>query len=98
MILKEIEKKEVTEIKDVVVGSICKCDVYKTIIFTSKQEGKFTRRIKSDEQLLPYYFNVTTYLNDWGNDSCESYEHFEKYLDDCKSTRTQTLEIEQKYI
>lgn len=56
------------------------------------------------------YWTLTTGHNDWGNDSCESYEDFDlcskdcvqeklnEYFDNCKHSNTQEFELSQETI
>ena len=55
------------------------------------------------------YWTLRTSHNDWGNDSIDSYKHFDlcskgcisqklkDYYEDCKDSRTQEFELEQAY-
>lgn len=100
--MSNVEKMITTTVqKSVVVEK--KCDVcFKTIDPVNKNGSKHPR------QLIPY-FSITTHHNDWGNDSCDSYEEFdaccpecalkftEKYLKDhFDSVNTRTIEIEHR--
>ena len=56
------------------------------------------------------YWTLTTGHNDWGNDSCDSYEDFDlcskdcvkeklnKYFDDCERSHTQEFALRQTTI
>ena len=63
-----INTKKITVIQECVVGK--KCDIC----------GKEIP--PSGEQVYDYY-EVTTHHNDWGNDSVDSYEHFDACSPDC---------------
>lgn len=55
------------------------------------------------------YWELCTHHDDWGNDSCESYEYFdlcsedcvkqklERYFKECKYSNTQEFELVQRY-
>ncbi len=55
------------------------------------------------------YWNLTTYHNDWGNDSVDSYSHYDlcsrecinkaldNYIEDCEDSITQCFELEQDF-
>ena len=67
-----LEAKEQIMIRDVVVGK--KCDVCKKDIPPTTRGGI--------RKATPF-FAITTHHNDWGNDSCDSYEHFDACSPDC---------------
>ena len=78
------------------------------IIRTEKVVG-----VKCDickKEITGKFWRLTTHHNDWGNDSIDSYEHFDlcsrecinraldDYIDDCKDSYTQCFELEQDFM
>lgn len=65
-----INAKKIVVIRDCIVGK--KCDVCGKEISSTKHGGP-----------VYDYYEVTTHHNDWGNDSVDSYEHFDACSPDC---------------
>lgn len=81
---------------------------YKTIEKIVKTD--IPTNIKCDickKEITGKFWNLTTYHSDWGNDSVDSYEHFDlcsrecinkaldDYINNCKTSNTQCFELEQ---
>lgn len=61
------------------------------------------------KKIVGDYWYLSTHHHDWGNDSIESYEHYDlcsevcidiklnEYLEDCKYSHTQAFELSQEY-
>lgn len=59
------------------------------------------------KEITGKFWNLTTHHHDWGNDSIDSYEHFDlcsrecinkaldDYINNCKTSDTQCFELEQ---
>lgn len=75
-------------------------------------EIKSIAGIKCDickKEISGKYWNLTTYHNDWGNDSVDSYSHsdlcsrecinkaLDKYIEDCEDSITHCFELEQDF-
>jgi len=69
-----IEAKKIVVMRECIVGK--KCDV------CGKEILPTTNPHKCGEPIYDYY-EVTTHHNDWGNDSVDSYEHFDACSPDC---------------
>ena len=69
-----LNTKKIVVIQDCVVGK--KCDV------CGKEIQPTTIPRKYGEPIHDYY-EITTHHNDWGNDSVDSYEHFDACSPDC---------------
>lgn len=89
---KEIKKKVMKEVEEVIRTDIV-CDVCKKTILS-----KDTEPIHFCDEKLVSYYEVMTGHNDWGNDSCDSYEnsdictdcigkYFEQYIKSSKRGR-----------
>lgn len=81
---------------------------YKTIEKIVKTD--IPTSIKCDickKEITGKFWNLTTHHHDWGNDSIDSYEHFDlcsrecinkaldDYINNCKTSDTQCFELEQ---
>ena len=79
---------------------------------TITHEVKTTKCLKCDvcdKEFVGKYWNLCTHHNDWGNDSCESFEYFDlcsedcvrkkldEYFDNCETSYTQKFELEQDF-
>lgn len=69
-----IEVKKILVTRDCVVGK--KCDV------CGKEIPPTAIPHRHGEPVFDYY-EVTTHHSDWGNDSCDSYEHYDACSPDC---------------
>lgn len=92
----ENDSREVVVSREYKITGV-KCDICERII-----PGYMYR----DDKAI--YFRVTTGHNDWGNDSCESIEHFDicpecakkfvtEYLENCCDTKYIEIETEYAY-
>lgn len=97
------EKKEVV-VRTVYKLAGVKCDVCGRVIDSPTKENRY-HRMDDDHK----YYSVTTGHNDWGNDSCESIEHYDvcpdcinkfvaEYLGDKKGYRSAYIEIQTKHV
>lgn len=69
-----IEAKKIVVMRDYIVGK--KCDVCGKEILPTAIPHKY-------EEPFYDYYEITTHHNDWGNDSIDSYEHFDACSPDC---------------
>lgn len=69
-----IEAKKILVIRECVVGK--KCDI------CGKEIPPRVTPYRFGEPVYDYY-EVTTHHNDWGNDSVDSYKHFDACSPDC---------------
>lgn len=89
--------------------------INKTVKITKSITEKVTcdvcgKTIADEKHRYAEYWTLTTGHNDWGNDSCESYEDFDlcskgcvqkklnEYFDNCKDSNTQEFELSQDTI
>ena len=81
-----IERKEQTikQVNDVLIAR--KCDI------CGKMIEKVEDRCCGGTGDLYNYFLITTHHNDWGNDSIESYEHYDACCSDC------VIKFTEKYV
>ena len=100
---KEITREVYETVRKVHIMDDIYCDICK------KRIGKLNGKNYKQEQLFEqHYFRVVTGHHDWGNDSCDSLQAFDlcseiclcdyfdnQYLNDCKNSNTQYLNIEQ---
>lgn len=70
MIEKIKDVREVTEIKETVIGEIMKCDICGKVIYDTQKEEP------TDMRKGQHWWHLVTGHNDWGNDSRESVESF----------------------
>ena len=75
MIENKYELVTVTESRK--VGEVCRCDVCKRVIYDLDSTAKGLYRD------FVGYWELITGHNDWGNDSCESREHFDLCSEEC---------------
>lgn len=62
------------------------------------------------KEITGKFWHLTKHHNDWGNDSIDSYEHFDlcsrecinkaldDYINDCEESNTQCFELEQDFM
>lgn len=67
--------KEVTHKEEVVIGTICD-ECKKEILNEQDFQDRFRKR-------MSHYFEVSTHHNDWGNDSVDSYQHYDVCSEEC---------------
>lgn len=84
----------ITELKDI---------TYKKEVITGCKCDVCNKEIKSRQN----YWRLTTHHNDWGNDSIDSYEHYDlcspecikvklnEYYKECENSNTQCFELKQ---
>lgn len=107
MIEEQTEKRIVEQ--EIVVSVTCTCDVCKKKIYEKRYNDQ---RILSGKHERTQYYKVTTWHNDWGNDSVDSIENYTicspKCLDtlmkeyykrsfEQKFTNTEQIEVQHDY-
>lgn len=84
MRITERKEQTITQVTDVLIAR--KCDIC----------GKIIEKVKHEcwggTGDLYNYFLITTHHNDWGNDSIESYEHYDACCPDC------VIKFTEKYV